>query len=38
MKDLISWTEQDLAALHGMGPRVLALLEDELKRRGLKLQ
>jgi hypothetical protein len=38
IRDLTSWTEQDVAALHGMGPKVLGLLKDELKRRRLKLR
>lgn len=38
MEDLTTWTEKDLAALHGMGPKVLELLKSDLKRRGLKLR
>ena len=31
---LASWTERDLAALHGMGPKALGLLKGALEARG----
>jgi DNA-directed RNA polymerase alpha subunit len=34
---LASWTESELAALHGMGPKAIELLKTELRRRRLKL-
>jgi len=38
MTDLTSWTEKDLAALHGMGPKAVGLLKTDLTRRRLKLR
>jgi hypothetical protein len=32
--DLTAWTEADLRALHGMGPKALRLLADALGARG----
>jgi hypothetical protein len=32
--DLAGWTEADLAALHGMGPRALAVLRTALAESG----
>jgi len=32
--DLARWTESDLAALHGMGPKALAALRDALEATG----
>ena len=34
MSDLTRWTETDLAALHGMGPKGLDLLERALEESG----
>jgi predicted flap endonuclease-1-like 5' DNA nuclease len=34
MRDLAGWTEADLAALHGMGPKALGLLRDALAQSG----
>ena len=31
---LLSWTEQDVAALHGMGPKGVAVLRAALQARG----
>ena len=38
MNDLAKWTEDDLKALHGVGPKALRLLKDALARRGRKLR
>ena len=35
LEDLTQWTEEDLAALHGIGPNALAKLRDALAARGL---
>ena len=32
--ELTRWTERELAALHGMGPRALGLLKAALQERG----
>ena len=32
--DLSRWSERDLAALHGMGPKALAVLKDALAAAG----
>lgn len=34
LDDLAEWTEEDLAALHGMGPKGIALLRDALSASG----
>ena len=34
MSDLTRWTETDLAALHGMGPKALAVLRSALADAG----
>ena len=34
MSDLTRWTETDLAALHGMGPKALAVLRSALADSG----
>lgn len=34
MADLEAWTEADLRALHGMGPRALGILRDALAASG----
>lgn len=34
MTDLERWTEADLRALHGMGPRALGILREELRAVG----
>lgn len=34
MDDLTRWTEADLAALHGMGPKSLRILRDALASSG----
>ena len=33
--DLTSWSERDLLALHGMGPKALDILRDHLAAEGL---
>lgn len=33
MRDLASWSEQDIAALHGMGPKALQMLRQGLAER-----
>jgi hypothetical protein len=35
LDDLTRWTEPELAALHGMGPKALGLLRAALQARGL---
>lgn len=34
LDDLVKWTERELAALHGMGPKGIALLRDALAASG----
>lgn len=34
VEDLASWTEADLLAHHGMGPKAIGLLKDALSARG----
>lgn len=34
LSDLARWTKADLAKLHGMGPKALALLEQSLQESG----
>ena len=34
MSDLARWTESDLAALHGMGPKALGILRTALEASG----
>lgn len=34
MQELEAWTEQDLAKLHGMGPKGIRILREALARRG----
>jgi DNA-directed RNA polymerase alpha subunit len=38
MDDVTRWTEADLAALHGMGPKALAVLREELERTGRRFR
>jgi predicted flap endonuclease-1-like 5' DNA nuclease len=38
MADVAKWSEDDLAALHGMGPKALKILRQELKARGRALR
>jgi hypothetical protein len=38
LADLARWTESDLAALHGMGPKALDLLKSALAARGKRLR
>jgi hypothetical protein len=38
LDDLQQWTKNDLAALHGMGPKVLGILENEMRQRGLRFR
>ena len=35
LDDLTRWTARDLAALHGMGPKALGVLQAALQERGL---
>ena len=35
LRQLVTATEQEIAALHGMGPKALALLRDALEARSL---
>lgn len=35
LAQLAKWTEGDLLALHGMGPKAVGILKAELKKRGL---
>ena len=35
LDDLTRWSERDLAALHGMGPKALGVLQAALRERGL---
>ena len=35
LEQLAKWTESDLRALHGMGPKAIGLLRDALRARGL---
>lgn len=35
LEDLARWTERDLAALHGVGPKVIRILRAALTERGL---
>lgn len=36
--DLARWSERDLAALHGMGPKALTVLKDALAASGLRFR
>lgn len=36
--DLSRWSEKDLAALHGMGPKALTVLEDALAASGRRFR
>lgn len=38
MDDLTGWTEADLAELHGMGPKVLAILREALAAAGQRFR
>ena len=38
MTDLARWTERDLAALHGMGPKGVRMLRDALEASGARLR
>lgn len=35
LQELADWSEQDLLALHGMGPRAVAILRERLADEGL---
>jgi predicted Fe-Mo cluster-binding NifX family protein len=35
LEELADWSEQDLLALHGMGPRAVAILREHLASEGL---
>ena len=37
-KDLTSWSERDLLALHGMGPKAVAILRKHLASEGLSFK
>lgn len=36
--DLVQWTERDLLALHGVGPKAVRLLRDVMTDRGLEFR
>ena len=38
LDELTRWTRRDLAALHGMGPKALGVLQAALQERGLDLR
>jgi hypothetical protein len=38
MSDLKRWTESDLAALHGIGPKALAILKSALASSGSRVR
>ena len=38
LKDLGRWSESDLAGLHGMGPKALAILKTALEAQGRRLR
>ncbi|HEY1037123.1 MAG TPA: DNA-binding protein [Candidatus Paceibacterota bacterium] len=38
MKDLSKWTEKDVLALHGMGPKAFGILKNELKMMDLSFK
>jgi hypothetical protein len=38
LEDLTRFTEAEIAALHGMGPKVLRVLQEELGRAGLSFR
>ena len=38
LTDLSKWTEADLSALHGMGPKGIRMLKDGLAQRGRRLR
>lgn len=35
LTDLVNWSERDLLALHGMGPRAVGILREHLAAEGL---
>lgn len=35
LEDLTNWSEKDLLALHGMGPRAVGILREHLAEQGL---
>lgn len=35
LEQLVKWTEPELRALHGMGPKALGILRDALRAKGL---
>jgi predicted flap endonuclease-1-like 5' DNA nuclease len=37
LEQLTAWTERDLLALHGMGPKAVRILREALAARGLDL-
>ena len=38
LADLTEWTEQELLALHGMGPRAIGILQEHLAVDGLSFR
>jgi predicted flap endonuclease-1-like 5' DNA nuclease len=38
LEQLAKWTESDLLALHGMGPKAIGLLRDALRAKGLSFK
>ncbi|AXE38843.1 helix-hairpin-helix domain-containing protein [Acidipropionibacterium virtanenii] len=34
---LAEWSERELSAIHGVGPKAIRILRDELAARGMKL-
>ena len=38
IEELAGWTERDLRALHGMGPKAIGILRDRLAAEGLTLR
>ena len=38
LSDLVKWTEDELVALHGVGPKALRILKDALERQGRHLR
>ncbi|MGB4777722.1 hypothetical protein [Microbacterium sp.] len=37
-EQLTAWTERDLLAIHGVGPKAVGILRAELAARGLRLR
>lgn len=38
LADLTAWTERDLSALHGVGPKAVRILSEALAARGLQFK